>query len=147
MLALVVLAVTVPYTSADPPHQVASMDSAVRALPAGTKVLDDWDQGGYLMWRYPHLDLMMHGYGDTFTTAELRRNTTLIRADTGWDSDLRASGARVALLRPSSLLAYQLTTLEGWHVVRQSDALELLRAPSTWVSEGPAVSPGFSSVG
>jgi hypothetical protein len=146
-VALVALAVTVPHTSADPPHQAAWMDPALRALPPGTKVLDDWDQGGYLMWRHPQLDLMMHGYGDTFTTDELRRNVALIMVDPGWDASLRESGARIALLRPWSRLANQLTTREGWQVVHQSADLELLRAPASWKSEGPAVAPGFGSAG
>ena len=123
------------------------MDPALQALPAGTKVLDDWDQGGYLMWRYPRLDLMMHGYGDTFTTGELRRNTDLITAAPGWDEELRASGARVAVLRPWSRLGYLLTVQEGWQVVHQSDSFELLRAPASWTSIGPAVAPGFGSAG
>ena len=146
LTALVALAVAVPITSADPPEQSAALDRALSALPPGTKVLDDWDQGGYTMWRYPQLDLMMHGYGDTFTTAELSRNTGLISLDPGWDASLRESGARVALLRPWSRLSYVLAQ-QGWRVVQESDELELLRAPATWVSEGPAVSPGFGSPG
>jgi MYXO-CTERM domain-containing protein len=146
LAALVALAVAVPYTSADPPHQAAWMDPTLSALPPGTKVLDDWDQGGYFMWRYPQLDLVMHGYGDTFTTEELRRNTGLIALDPGWETSLRESGARVALLRPWSRLAYVLAE-QGWRVVHESDAFELLRAPDRWVSVGPAVAPRFGSAG
>jgi hypothetical protein len=138
--------VAVPHTSADPPQHAAWIDPALRALPPGTKVLDDWDQGGYFMWRHPQLDLMMHGYGDTFTTEELRRNTGLIALDPGWETSLRESGARVALLRPWSSLAYVLAQ-QGWQVVHESEAFELLRAPGTWVSDGPAVAPGFGSAG
>ena len=102
ILAVVALAVAVPFTSADPPEQPSWVDPALSALPAGTKVLDDWAYGGYLMWRHPQLDLMMHGYGDTFTTAELDRNQRLLALGPGWENDLRESGARVAVLRPSS---------------------------------------------
>ena len=114
-LALVALAVAVPHTS-DDPLAAAAPGSTRRSArsPPGTKVLDDWSLGGYLMWRYPQLDLMMHGYGDTFTTAELDRNTGLLLLAPGWEQDLRASGARVALLRPTSRLAYALTGQEGW---------------------------------
>src|SRR6478672_6374247 len=103
--ALVALAVAVPFTSADPPDETTALDSPLSALPAGTKVVDDWGWGGYFMWRYPQLDLMMHGYGDTFTTDELRRNTALITLSPGWEESLHASGTRVALLRPWSRLA------------------------------------------
>ena len=146
LAALVALAVAVPFTSADPPEKAPWLDAAMSALPPGTKVLDDWDQGGYFMWRYPQLDLMMHGYGDTFTTGELSRNTALISLGPGWEESLHASGARVALLRTSSSLA---TVLEqqGWRTVHESDAFVLLRAPVSWVSDAPAVAPGFGSAG
>jgi hypothetical protein len=147
LAALVALAVAVPHTSQRPMARPAWMDPALSSLPAGTKVLDDWDWGGYLMWRYPRLDLMMHGYGDTFTTAELRRNNGFIVLDPGWDSALRASGARVAVLRPWSRLAYQLVAQEGWQVVEASDSFELLRAPASWRSDAPPVAPGFGSAG
>src|SRR4249919_527638 len=42
LAALVILAVAVPFTSADPPAEPASLDAALSALPPGTKVLDDW---------------------------------------------------------------------------------------------------------
>jgi hypothetical protein len=138
LAALVALALVVPHTSDQPPAMPAWADAAVDRLPPGTKVLNDWNLGGYLMWRYPRLDLMMHGYGDTFTTAELDRNIGLLMVEPGWQSDLRASGARVALLRPQSLLASELR-VEGWQVVHTSDSLVMLRAPAGWVSEGPPV--------
>ena len=57
---------------------------------------------------------MMHGYGDTFTTAELRRNTGSDRARPGLGGRRCARpGARVALLRPWSRLAYELTGAGG----------------------------------
>jgi MYXO-CTERM domain-containing protein len=146
LAALVVLAVAVPFTSADPPREAASMEAAVAALPPGTKVLDDWGQGGYVMWRYPQLDLMMHGYGDTFTTDELRRNTELIVLGPGWEESLHESGARVALLRPWSRLAVVLRA-QGWRTVQESDDYVLLRASATWQSDGPAVAPGLGSGG
>jgi hypothetical protein len=145
-LAVGVLAVAVPFTSADPPRQPSWVDPALSDLPAGTKVLDDWAYGGYLMWRHPQLDLMMHGYGDTFTTAELDRNERLLAVGPGWENDLRESGARVAVLRPS-LLSQVLADRAGWVVVHSSPDLVMLRAPSDWSSSSPPVSPGFGSAG
>jgi hypothetical protein len=136
VLALVALAVAVPYTSDQPPSVPSWSDTAVGGLPPGTKVLNDWNLGGYLMWRYPQLDLVMHGYGDTFTTAELTRNNDLLLTGPGWRRDLRETGAEVALLRPGSLLAAELVVREGWRVVHNSDSLEMLRAPHGWPSAG-----------
>jgi hypothetical protein len=138
-LALVVLALAVPRTSDDPLPVPSWSDRAIGGLPAGTKVLNDWSLGGYLMWRYPGLDLVMHGYGDTFTTAELTRNSDLVGIRSGWQDQVRETGARVAVLRPRSILASQLTSQEGWTVVDRSDTLELLRAPPAWRSSAPPV--------
>jgi len=142
LVGLVALGLAVPHTSADPLRVPAWADPALGRLPAGTKVLDDWNLGGYLMWRYPRLDLMMHGYGDTFTTAELDRNTRLLQVAPGWPEEVHASGARIALLRPG-LLSSQLVTQEQWVVVRRSDDLVLLRAPASWRSPEPAVARPF----
>jgi hypothetical protein len=90
---------------------------------------------------------MMHGYGDTFTTAELDRNTRLLMVEPGWERDLRESGARVALLRPHTLLVSQLIGQEDWHVVHESDDLVLLKAPTTWRSPSPPVASPFPSAG
>jgi hypothetical protein len=127
-LALVALAVAVPFTSDDPPAQPGWVDPSLSALPPGTEVLDDWGYGGYLMWRFPQLDLMMHGYGDTFTTAELDRNQRLLNLSPGWRHDLAESGARVAVLRPSPL-AEALVADEDWVVVHRSPDLVMLHAP------------------
>ena len=116
--ALVALAVAVPHTVGPTRRtQPAWLDPALSALPPGTKVLDDWDWGGYLMWRYPQLDLVMHGYGDTFTDDELERNTDIeVGPGLGGGRCARA-GARVAVLRPGRALAYALPRSEGWTVV------------------------------
>jgi len=145
-VALAALAVAVPFTSADPPDRPAWTEAALSALPPGTKVLDDWGYGGYLMWRHPQLDLMMHGYGDTFTTAELDRNERLLGLSPGWETDLRESGARVAVLRPG-VLADVLVGREQWTVVHESPDLVMLQAPADWQASSPAVAPGWGSAG
>ncbi len=137
-LTLVVLALLVPHTSGNPPDQPSWADPALSRLPVGTEVVDDWGWGGYLMWRYPQLDLMMHGYGDTFTTPELDRNISLIRLYPGWDTLLHDTGARVAFLRSDSRLAAELR-VQGWRIVHDSDTFVMLRAPASWISSGPAV--------
>jgi hypothetical protein len=72
---------------------------------------------------------MMHGYGDTFTTAELDRNDRLLQVGPGWARDLRATGARIAVLRPDSRLAYARVSPQGWSIEHRSDTLEMLSAP------------------
>ena len=128
-VALAVLAVTVPFTSDQPPSQPAWVDPALSSLPPGTKVVDAWDWGGYLMWRHPQLDLLMHGYGDTFTVAELERNTDIQNLESGWQDELRRTGATIAVLRPDSPLADALVHQEHWTVLHHSATIEELQAP------------------
>jgi hypothetical protein len=132
VVGLGVLMALVPSTSDQPPAEPAWVAPALAALPDGTVVANDWAWGGYLMWRYPHLDLLMHGYGDTFTVTELQRNTGLRTLDPGWQSALAGTGARVALLPPGSRLAAALVTTEGWHSLHRSADIEMLVAPSGW---------------
>jgi hypothetical protein len=133
--ALAALAIVVPHTSEQPFTQPSWVDPALSALPTGTKVVSAWDYGGYLMWRFPQLDLLAHGYGDTFTIPELQRNTDIIAVAPHWDTELRATGCTVAVLRPSSPLAYALEhDQQAWTVVHRSSTLEMLTAPPGWTS-------------
>ncbi len=130
-LALAVLAVLVPRTAAETPVKAPWVDDRLSALPAGTTVLNDWGDGGYVMWAYPQLDLVMHGYGDTFTTEELERNTDILGLDRGWQDLVRATGAEVAFLRTDHRLTAALEDA-GWRVVATSEEVELLEAPADW---------------
>jgi hypothetical protein len=130
--ALIVLALMVPQTADDPPALGAWVDPALSALPSGTPVLTSMEGGSYLMWAHPQLDLLMHGYGDTFTIPELERNNDILKLERGWVSELRDTGIEVAVLEPDSDLAYALSHQEGWQVEHRSSELELLRAPSDW---------------
>jgi hypothetical protein len=135
-VALAVLAVEVPQTSDEPFPTPTWEQSALSALPDGTKVLSGWSDGSYLMWRYPQLDLLMHGYGDTFTISELQRNSDISEVNAGWDTELRQTACTIAVLDPTSRLAYALAHQEGWHVTHKSATLEMLTAPADWTTTG-----------
>ena len=128
--ALALLALVVPRPPAPGVSQEDWADEALDALPADTVLLNDQLWGGYLMWRHPQLDLVTHGYGDTFTDAELERNLDIETLAPGWEDLVSDTGARVALLDPESALAYALETGQGWTVVRESDDVVLLEAPA-----------------
>ncbi|MDQ6688201.1 MAG: hypothetical protein M3Z50_11440 [Actinomycetota bacterium] len=134
VLGLGVLAAVVPHTADRPPPRPAWLTPALERLPTGTPVLNDWNWGGYLMWRYPRLDLVMNGYGDTFTDAELEDNTLITNLAPGWDTLVRATHARWALLNPNQYLAYALTSQQGWIVAHYSPGVELLKAPAGWAA-------------
>ena len=126
---LAALAVAVPFTADEPVGDPPAVSRYLDALPAGTKVLNDWDFGGYLMWAHPQLDLMMNGYGDLFTTAELQRNTDLLQLDPGWQAEVTRSQVTYAVLRPGTRLQLGLVHDLHWHVVATSPAVEVLAAP------------------
>jgi hypothetical protein len=128
---LVVLAILVPRTADQPPPN-PDWFSTLDELPAGTAVLNDWGEGGYLMWRFPELNFVMNGYGDIFTDDELDRNYEMDATNAGWLEKVKATGAEYALLRPNASLTYGLDELEGWTVVHRSDELVLLHAPDDW---------------
>ena len=94
------------------------------------------DYGGYLMWRYPQLDLLTHGYGDTFTIDELQRNTDILGVAAGWDTELRRTGCTIAVLRPENALAYALVHQEHWTVLHSSPGVAELQAPPGWSTAG-----------
>jgi hypothetical protein len=130
--ALTVLAVLVPHTSERPPTQPAWVEPALSALPAGTKVVSEWGYSGYLMWKYPQLDLLMHGYGDTFTIPELQHQTDIMTLGQGWDRELRDTHCLIAVLKPTYRLTYALEHQEGWRVIHHSADMDMLVAPPGW---------------
>jgi hypothetical protein len=133
LLALVGLALVVPHSADQPRESPAWMDDALGDLPEGTKVVDDSAYGGYLMWRFPQVDLVMHGYGDTFTDDELERNADIDAVRGGWVALLRDTEAELAVLAPDSPLAYNLRATQGWTVLEHHDDLDLLQAPPGWL--------------
>ncbi len=131
---LVVLALVVPHTADEPPTQPSWVDRELGALPAGTVVLNDWGDGGLVMWAHPQLHLVMHGYGDTFTTAELERNVDILDLERDWQDLVRETGAEVAFLRTDHPLTAALEDA-GWTVEEMSEEVELLTAPSGWTAD------------
>jgi hypothetical protein len=133
VLGLAVLALVTPHTADRPAGELLAKEpeAALDDLPAGTAVLNDWGDGGYVMWAHPQLDLVMHGYGDTFTTAELQRNSDILDLERGWQDLVRSTGAEVAFLRTDQPLTAALEDA-GWRVVEEGEGVELLTAPADW---------------
>ena len=87
------------------------------------------------MWRFPQLDVVVHGYGDLYTDDELERNADIEGVRSGWVELVQDTGASYAVLPPSSPLAYNLREVEGWAVVQYRADLELLQPPPGWMDE------------
>jgi hypothetical protein len=130
--ALAGLALVVPHTADQPRETPSWVDGALGHLPAGTVVLDDSAFGGYLMWRFPQLDVAMNGYGDLYTDDELERNADIDAVRDGWVGLVKEVHPDYAILPPRSPLAYNLRAVEGWTVVQEGGDLELLAPPPGW---------------
>ncbi|MGN6160678.1 MAG: hypothetical protein ACTHOG_03140 [Marmoricola sp.] len=129
LVAVGLLTALVPSQANHLPSEPSWIQGSLSSLPAGTALLDDQGYGGYLMWRFPQLQLVMHGYGDTFTSAQLDRISRLQATKPGWIADVRAVDAHWALLSTKSPLAYALIHTQGWSIVQASPDVVLLHAP------------------
>jgi hypothetical protein len=99
-------------------------------LPAGSLVVTDWPTGGVLLWTEPRLDVPLHGYGDVYTDAELKRYVDLDRLNPHWDDTLARLDPAAALLPADEPLAYALLEL-GWRVDQRAGDLVLLSPVSS----------------
>jgi hypothetical protein len=131
--ALAVLAVLVPSTSKDTPPEPSWVPPTLSALPDGTRIMNEQVFGGYLMYRYPQLDFLFSGYGDAYTTAELKTMSKINDLEPGWDDLVREADPAYAFLDPQTPLAYELTQGQGWTVVKASKDVELLAPPVGWM--------------
>ena len=106
------------------------LDERLDAQPEGTRVLNDWNSGAYFLWRHPQLSLVMHGYGDVFTTDELKRNSDILHLEPGWDADVARLDTDLALVDPDTSLGYALTDVLGWSVIEADEDFALLSPPT-----------------
>ncbi|MFC0221353.1 hypothetical protein [Nocardioides zeicaulis] len=108
----------------------AWVDDRLAAMPAGTKVLNDWELGHYTMARHPQVQLVMHGYVDMFTTGELDRNLRIAKVEPRWDTSVEALDADYGFVDPNSAMGYALVHQLGWTEVEGDDDFVLLRPPA-----------------
>ena len=106
---------------AQEPVVPAWTDDRLAALPDGTRVLDDWANGPYFLWKHPDLSLVMHGYGDVFTDAEIRRNKDIMLLNPGWDDAVQQLDAEAALVGTDTPLGWALRHDDRWTVVEEDE--------------------------
>lgn len=101
-------------------------DARLAVLPDGAKVLNDWANGPYLLWKHPDLNVVMHGYGDVFTDAEIKRNQDIMVLAPGWDREVEKLDVDAALVYTDSPLGYALVSDSRWTVVEKDDEFVFL---------------------
>jgi hypothetical protein len=122
-IGVVVLGALVPVAIArgDDPVVPSWTDERLAALPDGARVLDDWANGPYYLWRHPDLSLVMHGYGDVFTDDEIERNRDIMVLNPDWDREVANLEVDAAIVHTDTPLGYALSHDERWSVVEEDD--------------------------
>ena len=99
---------------ADEPVVASWVDTSLGTMPDGTKILNDWELGHYVLWAHPQVDVVIHGYVDVFTTQELDRNIDILRLEPEWDQAVDELDVDYGLVDPDSPLGYALVHQLGW---------------------------------
>lgn len=134
LVSVALLTALVPFT-ADRPASVPSwVNPALDRLPDGTTVQTTDVMGGYVLWRHPELNPVIDGYSDAYTTRHLQEQLDLVQLKRGWDTTLRRTQVRYALLPTRSDLAWTLKRFQGWKVLHTSHDVVMLEAPEGWGS-------------
>lgn len=129
---LVGLSLTAPLAlsrSADPTDVPTALLPRLTAMPAGTRVLAQGDLTGWILDKSPQLrlveDLRIESYSSTF----IKRYIAAMAAQPGWDSFVRDTGAKVAMLPSDSPLQAALREQLQWTTLATARGIVLLEAP------------------
>jgi hypothetical protein len=124
------VALIVPRSADRPADVPTALDPRLDRLPAGTRVYNAYELGGWISWRHPDLNQYIDGLVTPYTPEHIRRYVEAGLLEPGWYSTVRDSGAPVALLDSGSALAAGLER-RGWTVERTDAGYVLLRRPTT----------------
>ncbi len=128
VLCLVVVAVVAPATSDRPGEVPTGLDAALDRLPAGTRVFNDYDLGGWMVWRHPALEHYVDGLVTPYSVRHVDDYGRVVSQAPGWYDVVRSSGAAVALVPSDSAAAAGLKG-KGWTVEGTDDGYVLLARP------------------
>lgn len=124
------LAVPVSVAHADTVEGVPTdLQTALRPLPAGTRIIAPADLTGWLFCAAPQLRPVEDIRVETYSPAHVRDYIGAMAAEPGWDRFVSRTGATTALLADDSPLAAALTEGAGWRTIAAGDGHLLLEAP------------------
>jgi hypothetical protein len=103
------------------PGNLAGVDRALDALPAGTVVLDDFALSGWLIHEHPDLVPVADLRVEIYSADHLHSYVRTERVEPGWEQLLATTGARHAVLQSDSALATALQQRLAWTVVATTD--------------------------
>ena len=128
VLCLVVVALVAPVTSDRPGDVPTGLDAALDRLPPGTRVFNDYDLGGWMVWRHPDLEHYVDGLVTPYSVRHVDDYGRVVSQAPGWYDVMRRSGAAVALVPSDSAAAAGLKR-KGWTVQGTDDGYVLLARP------------------
>ena len=127
LAAMVAVSVaTAPFAPNETPYPTAA-----RATLAGTSgnLLNEYDWGGYLIWRVPERPVFIDGRLFLFLPDVLTEYEEMVFMRPGWREQLDRHAIAQVLLRPDRPLAVALREA-GWTVVAEDATALLLQRPS-----------------
>jgi hypothetical protein len=124
-LCALALLVVVPVVYQPPPTDSA-VDRALDRLPPGTVVFNEFDVGGYLVWRHPDLHPVIDGLITPYSPQYVADDFRALDAAPGWQRFVDASGARAALLLSRSRVT-RLLEDDGWVTAARYNDYVVLR--------------------
>lgn len=113
------------------------LEPALRAIPAGTVLLDDVDVSGRLLFTQPRLRLVVDSRLQLYDASYLRRYVGALDARPGWREFVATTGAGAAVLPVEAPLAAALGERLGWRTVAAAEGYVVLVAPSPEVRGRP----------
>ncbi len=123
--AIAVVGILAPITSSQPGGVPTALDATLDRLPAGTRVFNAYELGGWIAWRHPDLEQYIDGLITPYSTAHAKDFHTAMTLGPGWSRVVTDSGASVALVVAGSALASALEN-EGWSNIKSGNGYVLL---------------------
>lgn len=128
VVALAVLAVLVPHTSARPGGVPLGLDASLDRLPRGSAVFNAYELGGWMTWRHRDLDQFIDGAQTPYSNAQMETYLQTSGAAPGSYRVIRRDRIRAAVIGASSPLVHVLAR-HGWVETRADRGYVLLEPP------------------
>jgi len=127
--AVVLLAAALaPHVASIPGRVPVGFDARLSALPPGSVVYNEYALGGWLLLCHSQVAPVIDPRTEVFDLQYVDKYMASRGASTGWQSTVKASGARVAILPSGSPLAAALTG-NNWKAVQHDRGYTYLVAP------------------
>jgi hypothetical protein len=131
---LVALALVVPRTADVPAGVPTRFEPRLSALPAGSTVLVEDGTGSWIEWAAPQAHPVIDGMLDAYPVDYIRDFYAFRGVQPGWQTFVRGSGARVAVLQRGSAVTGAMRDRLGWRVVQTDRDWVFLTAPTVAAS-------------